>query len=290
MTQNTKITFYKYYLDTPLLPLTRTLYNIKNQFEEDYEEKEIHELFNFGDSLNTKAIVFSFDSKVKSSKNNNVQDLLACAFYLKSPNTFLNKKQINLTRDFLQKIKTQISKDVSRDIRFINNNEFIPQVDTNAADQFIQILVDSFIKMKMDVDYDAINKLSLASCQNVLNLINDQLILQMNKMTDNYCLFTEANKSIYTTITKSELNIKYEFNAKIVLGPGKSCGYLSYILLIDVFNNKYEFSSFKINYDLNVCLPEIKKKKFGIFGGYNRKTKKMKKYRKNTKTQKNKSI
>jgi hypothetical protein len=265
------------FLNTSNLPRTLIIKYINNNYSTFLKEKEID---NVSSSSNPNQFSFFFDIKndfIKGNKVNidqtlekntkmNTDKLLAYALYLKSSDFFKEKGALDTTL-----LKSQIGKDSTRMPIYINKNlySFLPksgdlELSTNdeKADFFILKIIDYLSNLNEKIDYNLINKIGITCCQNLFNLIIDQLTITiMQAIAPEFCAFMNGKKYVEFTLTESSKIAKLFFSSSMIishkqnLDPEFKCGKIDFILLIDYSQNDYFFEKFNLEYDADMCNP-----------------------------------
>jgi hypothetical protein len=271
--------YTKYYTNTHLLPFSSIINYINNNYDS---------FNNLSSNSNTDTIINSFsfyfnvnndflnenksdaiDTPIQKNAQMDLNKLLAYALYIKSKRFFQLNNKLNI-----EDLKYQIGKDVSRIDIFINGDlyknpyieEDTEQLITNfqKADHFNLTLVDYFNDFSKKIDYNQINQLGIACCQNLFNLVTDQINLAlMYAIQPEICVFLNGNKHIEITINETARLCKLFFSCNLVisykqiLDPEYTCGNLDFILTLDFVKNTYYYESFVLNYNVNNCDPYV---------------------------------
>jgi hypothetical protein len=267
--------FIEKYFNTSLLPLTSIIKFINSNYPIFLKEKE--------KDYNPTQFSFFFDTKNNFIKGNkieinyslekniqmNTDKLLAYALYLKSSDFFLKKQALDI-----KLLKTQIGKDTVRMPIYINSNlyTFLPKngdmessTNDEKADFFILKIMDNLSNLNEKIDYNLLNKIGISCCQNLFNLLIDQLtIVIMNAIKPEFCTFINGKKHVELFLTESSKIAKLFFTGNIIISykqnidPEFTCGKIDFILTIDYQNNNYYFEKFNLEYDVNLCNPNKK--------------------------------
>ena len=99
-------------------------------------------------------------------------------------------------------------------------------------------------------------------CQNIINFISNLIIVKL-KQKNVLCQNTKVSKKSIITITEEKVIFELIFESNLLMfdydieyqSENQPCGNLSFSLLIDLKKNMFEFSKFKLNYNLNNCNP-----------------------------------
>jgi hypothetical protein len=204
--------YTKYYTNTHLLPFSSIINYINNNYDS---------FNNLSSNSNTDTIINSFsfyfnvnndflnenksdaiDTPIQKNAQMDLNKLLAYALYIKSKRFFQLNNKLNI-----EDLKYQIGKDVSRIDIFINGDlyknpyieEDTEQLITNfqKADHFNLTLVDYFNDFSKKIDYNQKNQVGIACCQNLFNLVTDQINLAlMYAIQPEICVFLNGNKHI----------------------------------------------------------------------------------------------
>jgi len=260
------------FLNTNLLPITPIIsyinYNYKDFKEEiNTNQNEFNFFFDVPNDF-IKGNKVKINQLINKNKNMSVDKLLAYALYLKSGDFF--SKTGNLDIELL---KNQIGKDSTRINIFINYNhyKFVPKKgeieyasNDEKADYFIIKIIEYLENLSEKIDYNLINKIGIICCQNLFNLIVDQLnITIMNALAPEMSAFMNGKKHIEITIIENAKLAKLFFSGNIVisykenLDPEYTCGSIDFILTIDLLQNNYFFERFYLEYDSKLCNPNV---------------------------------
>lgn len=206
-------------------------------------------------------------------KTNNVplDKLISYAFYMMTSYMFIDtNKKLNSKMKVIQLLKYQMGKDIQRDDRIINDKEYNRTYFQtfkdyySIADNLYRIIIQLYSTIYKDVNYDSVNKILLLSCQNIFNLLTDLIVLKVNTIVqpETSAVF-DPKKTITITITKEQQTMEFNFESKLIISrnrdmdPEYPCGDLVFKFLVDLKNNTYSLSEFKLKYDINKCGPEI---------------------------------
>ena len=281
--KDTQVSYYnKNFKNSPLLPYTNMLAYMKTKFNEysvlknklesegNYKIITLDDCFDLKDKFKIGEREYTFDSSIDGNPDMPLDKLIAYSFYIKSSSMFINKNKL----EFLKLIKYQIGKDVRRHDRTINGKEYnmslySDQSKTNyvVADMFYQTLIDTFYiaNANKEIDYNTVNKIGLLSCQNMYGLITDLITVKLSEIThpEVNSVF-RPDKSETIIINNEQTTIEYFFKSQIIMSrdgegmdPEYPCGTLEFKLLFDLKANIFKFTSFKLNYNINNCGPEI---------------------------------
>ena len=206
-------------------------------------------------------------------KTNNVplDKLISYAFYMMTSYMFIDtNKKLNSKMKVIQLLKYQMGKDIQRDDRIINDKEYNGTYFQtfkdyySISDNLYRIIIQLYSSIYKDVNYDSVNKILLLSCQNIFNLLTDLIVLKVNTIVqpETSAVF-DPKKTITITITKEQQTMEFYFESKLIISrnrdmdPEYPCGDLVFKFLVDLKNNTYSLSEFKLKYDINKCGPEI---------------------------------
>jgi hypothetical protein len=213
---------------------------------------------------------FSVVTSLKQKKSMSLNSFLSYIFYLKTPFLFIdNDNETTPLNIFLELLKNQMGKDIYRDDRTVNGENynqhyFLGENRNNyqIADMFYSILISKF--SKQNVDFDLINKIMLLSCQNMFNMITDLITMKVYDMLyPEMCSVFRPTKSAKITINKRTCLFEYFFTSKLIISQkGKSmdpefpCGNITFHMTIDLLKGIFELSELKLDYNLNKCSEE----------------------------------
>lgn len=274
--------YKKNFKKTTIIPTTQIINYMKQNFSKydllkkqlEQENKYIIDLddcFDFRDALIPGLRQFSFDSPINSNRDFSIDKLISYAFYTKTRFAFIDE-QTNQPTDrekYLELLKNQMGKDIRRDNRTINGEEYSSLLYSDQtkstyviADMFYDTLIGYFKKIK-NLDFNIINKIALLSCQNIFNLITDLITLKINHLLDpEMNSVFEASKSADIIIEKDVKTMQFNFDSKLIISrdgdgmdPEYPCGLLSFKFLIDFTNNTFKFDKFKLEYNIDNCGP-----------------------------------
>jgi len=274
------------FADTKLIPSTAITAYMKNNFRNfrtkyDKLNKEFdhHELndpkkyFNFGKIERTGERQFEFDKPIERNPNTTLDELIAHSFFVNSPDIFRDNMNT-----YLSNLKFQMGKDIRRaDKRNINgihydraySEQYFSGINYyQVTDIFYKLLISFFQENGGKIDYDEINRYCLLSCQNMFNFIGNIIILHVRNIIspeDNAQLgqkrseniIIKPNRKTMTLNCKTQLMISKDKEKSEFMNPEYPCGNLEYSLLLDLTNNSYEITKFKLDYDLDKCGPPL---------------------------------
>jgi len=289
--------FYFYnqnFADTKLIPSTKITSYMRNNFRDfrskyDKLNKEFghHELndpkkyFNFDKMKRTGERQFEFDKPIERNRNTTLDELIAHSFFVNSPEIFRDNENTYLSNDmntYLSKLKFQMGKDIRRaDKRNINgihydaaySEQYFSGINYyQVTDIFYKLLISFFQANGGIINYDEINKFCLLSCQNMFNFIGSIIIMQVRNIIspeDNAQLGQKRSENIIIKPNSKTMTLNFETQLMIskdkekgeFMNPEYPCGNLEYSLLLDLTNNTYEFTKFKLVYDLDKCGPPL---------------------------------
>lgn len=277
--------FYNHdFLDTKLIPSTKITDYMRSNFSDfrskyDKLNKEFghHELndpkkyFNFDKMKRTGERQFEFDKPIERNPNTTLDELIAHSFFVNSPEIFRTDA---LT--YLSNLKFQMGKDIRRaDKRKINgityhasySEQYFSGINHyQVTDIFYKLLISFFQTNGGIINYDEINKFALLSCQNMFNFIGSIIIMHVRNIIspeDNAQLGQKRSENIIIKPNSKTMTLNFETQLMIskdkergeFMDPEYPCGHLEYSLLLDLTNNTYEFTKFKLDYNLDDCGP-----------------------------------
>ena len=252
--------------------------NLKSQL--DLENKYVlylDDCFKFNDEIPSGQKELDIETTAVGKINNiSLDKLISYSFYMMTAYMFIDNKKINNRMKVIELLKYQMGKDIQRDDRIINGKEYDGayfQTFKNyysVADNLYKILIQLYSSIYKDINYDSINKILLLSCQNIFNLLTDLIVLKVNTILqpETSAVF-DPKKTITITITKEQQTMEFYFESKLIISrngdmnPEYPCGYLVFKLLVDLKNQSYSLSEFKLKYDINKCGPETNNDKLG---------------------------
>jgi len=263
---------------TELIPRTSIINYILNNHNDFLKRKReniisnkepitLNECFNIGDVfniINTKGGVISLKSTIDGNKRFGLDKMIAYAFYSKSKDLF----ERNDVREFAKLLKYQMGKDIHRDNRKINGEdygmEYFSQFSEDyyeCTDVFYDIIIGYLHKISRFIDYNLVNKLALLSCQSMYNFIIDMISHEiMKKMIPESVNITQSEKNQIITLTNSRHEMEFNFKSKAyityngeIMDITNPCGNLEFTLLFDFKNNDYKFTKFIFEYDYGIC-------------------------------------
>ena len=260
----------KHFTNTDLIPATQITNYMKKNFPEFQKNpKEPDTFFNFEVIQREPGErKFSFDSPIDSKQGVSMDELIAYSFYIKTKYAFTSKNE------YLEILKNQMGKDISRGDRTINGifydgNEYFGQNKSNdqKADMLYKLLISFFQSNGAIVDYNIINKIALLSCQNMYNFITDLVTVELSKILapETNSVF-QATKGEFIKILDEEKSMELAFKSQLVISrdvengefmdPEYPCGNVEFILYFDFTNNTFKFTTFKLDFDLDKCGPQ----------------------------------
>jgi hypothetical protein len=290
--KNTKSNTNPYYFynqnftDTKLIPSTaittymknnfhdfRTAYDKLNMETERHKFTDPNTYFNFDKMKRTEKRQFEYESAIERNPNMSLNELIAHSFFVGSPSIFTDNNNT-----YLKNLKFQMGKDIRRANRNINGIHYDEayraeyfDMDKNnyiVTDIFYKLLISFFQANGGKIDYDEINKYCLLSCQNMFNFIGQIVILQVKDIIypeDNAQL--GPNRSEHIIIKPNNKTMTFSFKTELIISrdrengqfmdPEYPCGNLEYNLLLDLTNNTYKFTKFKLDYQLDKCGPSL---------------------------------
>lgn len=271
--------YFKYFVNTKMLPsseIFKTIYNGYNNYKKIKNAKEnalVLEdclLFkkNFLHKERKKSIKTSAGQNPKCSLNK----LLSYAFYIKMPYAFENEKGTKRSyNEFIEIIKYQMGKDISRDSRIINGeridyrNDVSEENNYSIADKLCLKLIQTYFNVYKLIDYNKINIIMLMSCQNIFNLISDMITLKLNEILEPEINSVFRPKKIMNVIIKKETQIvSLSFSSQLIISnnqgqyidPEYPCGNLKFQFNINLLKNTFFMPNFELVYNLEKCSNE----------------------------------
>lgn len=262
---------------TELIPRTTIINNLFNNYtsflkikterlnanNEVISMNECFNVENIFDKINTKGGKVLINTEIHGNKNFGIDKMITYSFYTKS------KELLNDNiKESLKLIKYQMGKDIHRDNRLINGedygiNYFAPYSENyyTCADKFYEIIIGYLHKLSRFVDYNLVNKFALLSCQSMYNFIIDLISHEiMKKMLPEVVNITQAEKSQRITLTNDKQQLEFFFKSKAyitykgeIMDITNPCANLDFSLLFDFKNNIYKFTKFVFEYDYDVC-------------------------------------
>ena len=257
------------YYGTNLLPMTNIIQYIDANFNDymsmkdqktslDLPAASFEDFFIVDEVLKRKENVADIDIQIIKQPNANLNKLLAYSLYYSEYKNWFKSKKMDISS-----LKNQSGKDLSR-IDILLNNVKYNSVNENTnnikTDKFNVELMNILSKFVV-IDFDLINKIDIAICQNIINFITDLITLLISiKIAPEKLLITKAEKNVSINLTKSQQNIVYNFKTKFyitkdggIYDPEFTCGDMEFIFVIDLKKNTYNFSNFKCKYNADTC-------------------------------------
>jgi hypothetical protein len=263
---------------TELIPRTSIINYMLNNYNRFLQVKResvisnketisLDECFNIGDIfnvINTKGGKVSLNSTIDGNKIFGLDKMIAYAFYSKSKDLF----ERNNVREFAKLLKYQMGKDIHRDNRTINGEDYGMEYFSrysedyySCTDVFYEIIIGYLNKISRFIDYNLANKIALLSCQSMYNFIIDLISHKiMEKMTPEVVNITQSEKNQIITLTNSKKEMEFNFKSKAyityngeIMDITNPCGNLEFTLLFDFKNNDYKFTKFIFEYDYDIC-------------------------------------
>lgn len=277
--KNKGLTYYALnFKGTELIPRTSIMNYLLNNYnnflrlkrESTISNKEaisMDECFNTGDIfnvINTKGGKVSLNTTIEGNKSFGLDKMIAYSFYLKSKDLF----DINNVKEIAKLLKYQMGKDIHRDNRKINGEdygmEYFSQYSEDyyqCTDVFYEIIIGYLHKISRFINYNLVNKIALLSCQSMYNFIIDLISHQiMEKMIPESVNITQSEKSQLITLTSAKHEMEFNFKSKAyityngeIMDITNPCGNLEFNLLFDFKNNNYKFTKFIFEYDYDIC-------------------------------------
>ena len=267
-----KSNYNKDYYGKDLLPTTNIIQYIDKNFNVYMSIKEqkselnlpaasFEDFFIVDDILKRKENVADIDIQINKQPNVSLNKLLAYSLYYSEYKNWFKLKKMDISS-----LKNQSGKDLSR-IDILLNNVKYNSVNENTnnikTDKFNVELMNTLSKFVV-IDFDLVNKIDIAVCQNILNFITDLITLLIStKIAPEKLLITKAEKSVSINLTKSQQNIVYNFKTKFyitkdggIYDPEFTCGDMEFIFVIDLKKNSYKFSKLKCKYNTETCYQE----------------------------------
>lgn len=267
--------YNKNYYNTPGLPFTSIIKYINanyysfNNLANTSDQDSINQFsfyFDVKPDFISNSKIVNIDQTIRKNPLMSVNKLLAYALYTKSKSFFVDQGNLKI-----ELLKIQIGKDTIRTDIYMNGDLYKiqksePESETAAfeenTDYFILTLLDYLSKYGKNIDYNLINKIGITCCQNLFNLIVDQLTLTIMKaIKPEMCVFLNGKKYIELNLYEHSKTAKLYFKCDIVisyqeiLDPEFQCGTLDFILCIDYIKNNYYFEKFILQYDVEKCNP-----------------------------------
>ena len=259
------------YYGKDLLQETDIIKYINTNFEDYMSIKEqksktdlpaasFEDFFIIDDILKKKENVADIDTVINKQPNVSLNKLLAYSLYYSEYKNWFNSPNKNMDISLL---KNQSGKDLSRIDITLNNVKYNSLDEDNNSlktDKFNIELMNTISKFSV-IDFDLINKINIALCQNIINFLTDLItLLIMKKLAPEKLIITKAEKNVSITLTKIDQNIVYNFKTKFyitkdgsIYDPEFTCGDMEFIFLIDLKNNTYKIQNFKCKYNAITC-------------------------------------
>jgi hypothetical protein len=241
-----------------LIPITPIINYMKDNFETylthlKQAEVEDKNVIYLDDTFETTNIVkptgkiYNLNTEINSNPNMPLDKLISYAFYIKTKDAFITKDEKPTTNNaFLETLKYQMGKDISRDdrtIQYYNSNynkkdsdgkldteKYSKQVynassfsglDNNyiVADNFYKLIIKYYANhVNKKINYNVINKIALLSCQNIFNFIDDLVTEKVNNMlAPKLNLAYQPQKNVVITFTEKEQTIEFSFDTKLLI-------------------------------------------------------------------------
>jgi hypothetical protein len=264
----TKEYYLTKYLNTEELPFTRIFQYINKNYKEyksfGVKVNQFPFYFQVGPDFihNNKKI--NINQSIKKNPTMNLNKLLSYALYSKSSDFFQENGTMNI-----RELKNQIGKDTSRIDILINEKPYQSDHDESKndkkADFFMVRIIDELNKeVGENIDYNLVNQIGIACCQNIFNLLVDQLTITIMKaIHPETCAFLNGKKHVELTLNKVVSKAFFFFSADIVisyqelLDPEYTCGNLDFKFVMDFNKNTFYFEKFALNYHVDRCNPEL---------------------------------
>ena len=257
------------YYGTNLLPMTNIIQYIDANFNDymsmkdqktslDLPAASFEDFFIVDEVLKRKENVADIDIQIIKQPNANLNKLLAYSLYYSEYKNWFKSKKMDISS-----LKNQSGKDLSRIDILLNNvkyNSVAENTNNTKTDKFNVELMNILSKFVV-IDFDLINKIDIAICQNIINFITDLITLLISiKIAPEKLLITKAEKNVSINLTKSQQNIVYNFKTKFyitkdggIYDPEFTCGDMELTFIIDLKKNTYKFSKFKCKYNADTC-------------------------------------
>jgi hypothetical protein len=265
------------YYGKKTLPTTNIIQYINNSYNDymimktqkdalDLPPFSFEDFFIVNDALTKKEDSANIDIQINKNPNASLNKLLAYSLYYSEYKNWFNSPNKNMD---LSSLKFQSGKDFSRMDFTINDKKYKSNNgdDNNEADDN-SLKTDKFNVELMNIlstfsviNFDLLNKIDIAMCQNMINFFTDlTTLLIIKKITPEKFILTKAEKSISINLTKSQQSIFYNFKANFwitkdggIYNPEFTCAELDLIFLIDFKRNTYKFPKFKLKYNSAIC-------------------------------------
>jgi hypothetical protein len=269
-----KETYIRNYYGKDTLPETNIIQYINTNFN-DYmvmkEEKtkaglkssSFKDFFVVDDVLKKSETKFDVDIQINKLPNVSLEKLLAYSLYYNEYKNWFKSPNKKMDTGLL---KYQSGKDLSRLDITINNKKYNsnPDDDKNKITDDFNVEVMNILSKFTVIDFDLINKLDIALCQNMYNFITDLIsILIADKLEPEIVHIFKPEKDVIINLTKSQQNIIYNFKTRFfitkdggIVNPEYTCGYFELIFLLDFKKNTYKILKLKCNYDTDICYQE----------------------------------
>lgn len=269
-----KETYIRNYFGKDTLPETNIIQYINNNFN-DYmvmkEEKtkaglkssSFKDFFVVDDVLKKSETKFDVDIQINKLPNVSLEKLLAYSLYYNEYKNWFKSPNKKMDTGLL---KYQSGKDLSRLDIIINNKKYNsnPDDDKNKITDDFNVEIMNVLSKFTVIDFDLINKLDIALCQNMYNFITDLIsILIADKLEPEIVHIFKPEKDVIINLTKSQQNIIYNFKTRFfitkdgsIVNPEYTCGYFELIFLLDFKKNTYKILKLKCNYDTDICYQE----------------------------------
>jgi hypothetical protein len=257
------------YVNTALLPYTSIIQYINTHYQEYLAAGEKVNKFGFyfdvKDDFISQKTSEKLDQMISKNPSMTLDKLLAYALYSKSNSFFKEKGTLKI-----EDLKNQIGKDSTRIEILVNGDSYqYPSAEENEftsndekADYFIVTLLDYLSKFGKNINYNLLNQIGIACCQNLFNLMVDQLTVTIMKaIHPETCAFLNGKKHIELLFNDRYQKAKLFFSSNIIisyqelLDPEYTCGQLEFILVLDFTQNTYVFEKFVLNYEIEKCNP-----------------------------------
>jgi hypothetical protein len=256
------------FVNTPMIPFTSIINYINDHYEEyrtlGNKVNQWSFYFDVKDDFISNNKIVNIDQTISKNELMTLDKLLAYVLYSKSKSFF----QENGNKIKIEDLKNQIGKDSSRVEILINGDTYQYQnqeensTNDEKADYFIMTLLEYLGKLGKNIDYNLINKIGISCCQNIFNLLVDQLTITiMEAIHPETCTFLNGKKHIEIIMNEKIKKIKLFFSSNIIisyqqlLDPEYTCGHIDFIFVMDFMKNTYVFEKFVLNYDAEQCNP-----------------------------------
>ena len=259
------------YYGKKILPITDIIQYINANFKDYMSMKEqktvlnlpsssLEDFFIIDNNLKGKENTANVDIQLNKQPNVSLNKLFAYSLYYSEYKNWFNSQNKNMD---ISLFKYQIGKDLSRIDITINNTKYNSNRndDNNKITDNFNIKIMTILSTFSIIDFDLLNKIGIAMCQNILNFLMDLVSMLISiKIEPEKLLITQAEKKVSITLTKSQQNIIYNFKTKfyitkdgVVYDPEFTCGDMEIIFEIDFKKNTYKILKLKYKYNTETC-------------------------------------